>query len=164
MKKSVAGCLWLVASCLSPLLATNDQRLATAFSEELKVGAQVDKTEVPTGEPITYSIIIAGPVKAAPKIQITAFEGFEVLSTGQSQQIQMQGSEIRSALVLTYTLAPTTPGTQLLGPVKIQYQGHEYQTQPIEIKVVPGAAQKELPPRSRPKRPQPPRLEGGVIL
>ncbi|MBI3333203.1 MAG: BatD family protein [Candidatus Omnitrophica bacterium] len=152
--------LLLAASCLlavgaSPVLA----------DQELKVGAQVDRTEVGAGEPLTYSITIAGSIRETPKVEMTAFEGFDLLSTGQSHEIQMQSGQVRSALVLTYTLAPTAPGTHLLGPVKIRYQGHEYQTQPIEIKVVPGKPRRAAPSRRLRRAPPPaPDLKGGVIL
>jgi len=128
--------------------------LSPVWAEELKVATQVDKSEVPAGEPLTFSVTIAGPIRQTPKIQLTSFEGFQVVSTGQSQSLQLRSGEVHSTLILTYTLAPTAPGTHVLGPVKIEYQGKEYQTQPIEVKVVPGA----------PKKTPEPELEGGVIL
>jgi hypothetical protein len=55
-----------------------------------------------------------------------------------------------------------------LGPVKVEYQGKVYQTQPIEVKVVEGRlgkhgkeGKKERKPRHRPPVPG---LEGGVVL
>lgn len=132
--------------------------LSPSFAaEDLKVGAQVDRNEVPAGERLTFSVTIAGPIRETPKIQLTTFEGFQVLSTGQSQSLQIRSGEVHSTLMLTYTLAPTAPGTHLLGPVKIEYQGKEYQTQPIEIKVVE-SKREPLPEK------QEPQLEGGVIL
>ena len=116
---------------------------ASAAADELTVGAQVDKTQVSAGQLLTFSITIAGPIRQTPKVQINSFEGFQVVSTGQSQQIQVQAGQSRQALVLTYALAPTVPGTHVLGPVKVEYKGHTYETQPIEIKVVEGPAQKE---------------------
>ena len=126
------------------------------FAQELSIGSAVDKTEVTTGQPLTFSITIAGPIKETPKVQLTSFDGFQILSTGQSHQIQIQSGQIRQTLVLTYALAPTTPGTHTLGPVKVEYKGHTYQTQPIEVKVVPRSQEQEPSPE--------PRLEGGVTL
>lgn len=136
-------------------------------SEDLKVGAQVDKKQVPAGEPFTFSITIAGSIQETPKVHLTAFDGFEILSTGQSQSLQIRSGQVNSTLTLLYTLAPTAPGTHTLGPVKIEYQGKEYQTPPIEVTVLPGRG----PPRKRPqRRPEPTPeeeslpLEGGTIL
>ena len=137
---------------------------ALVFAEDLNVGAQVDKTEVATGQALTFSIMISGPIKETPKVQLTSFQGFQVVSTGQSQQIQIQGGQTRQALTLTYTLAPTEPGTHLLGPVKVEYRGQTYETQPIEVKVVQGPARNKTPQPSEPETPKEPRLEGGVVL
>ena len=122
-------------------------------SEELKFAAQVDKAQVHTGEPLTFSVTISGPITRSPKVELTSFEGFQVVSTGQSQQIQAGRGTPRMALTLFYTLAPTTVGSHTLGPVKVEYKGQTFQTQPIEVKVVPGSQEEQSP-----------RLEGGVIL
>jgi uncharacterized protein (DUF58 family) len=121
--------------------------------EELTVAAQVDKGEVKQGEVLTYSVTIAGSIQETPKVHLTAFEGFQVVSTGQSQQIQVAAGKAKLTLTLRYSLAPTAIGTHTLGPVKVEYRGQTYETQPIEVRVAPGAPRKE-----------PPQLEGGVIL
>lgn len=130
---------------------------SVAFAEQLSVGAQVDKTEIAVGERLTYVITISGPILETPKVQLTHFEGFEVLSTAQSQQIQMKAGQMRLTLVLTYLLMPTTAGTHTLGPLKVEYQGQVVETQPIEVKVTPGERPEAAPPQA-------PRLEGGVVL
>ncbi len=135
------------------------------FAEELRVGAQVDKSEISTGETLTFSVMIAGPMKETPKVQLTAFDGFQVVSTGQSQQIQIRPDQTQLALTLTYTLAPTQPGIHTLGPIKVEYQGKVYETQPVEVKVVPGPAlERKIPEGKRKPNLPKPRLEGGVIL
>ncbi|MBI3318939.1 MAG: BatD family protein [Candidatus Omnitrophica bacterium] len=126
-----------------------------AFAEELTVGAQVDKSELHIGEKLTFSVTIAGPLRQPPKVHLTGFRGFRVVSSGQSQQIEAGAGQVRQSLTLNYTLAPTAPGTHTLGPVKVEYQGRTVETQPIEVTVVEG-----------PKEPRQevPELEGGVIL
>ena len=135
------------------LFASHPDLLASAFADQLSVQAQVDRSELKVGETLTFAVTIGGPIREPPKLELTSLEGFQVVSTGQSQQIQMHGNEINQALPLTYVLAPTGAGTYTLGPVKVEYQGRTYETQPIQIKVVGGP-----PPRRLPK------LEGGVIL
>ena len=137
-----------------------------ADGNELSVAAQVDKTEVATGQPLLFSITIAGQLQETPKVDLTSFEGFQIVATAQSQQIQIERGQMRQALTLTYTLAPTTPGTHTLGPVKVEYQGEVYETKPIEVKVVEGRPRQKESPRRRaiPKRREGPELKGGVIL
>ena len=136
---------------------------AAAVAAELTVGAQVDKTEVAAGQPLTFSVTIAGPIKETPKVQLSSLEGFQVLASGQAHQLQIQGGQSRQSLVLTYTLAPTTPGVHTLGPVKVEYKGQKYETQPIEIKVLAGSPKREeeTPSESESKVPG---LEGGTVL
>ena len=69
-----------------------------ALADELRVGAQVDRTEVATGEVLTYRITIAGPIQETPKVELNSFEGFQVVSTGQSQQIQVKTGQVEQAL------------------------------------------------------------------
>ena len=127
--------------------------------EEISVSAQVDKAEVKEGEPLVFQINIAGPIRQTPKVQMNSIEGFAVVSTGQSQQIQMRGGEIHQTLILVYTLVPTEAGDRTLGPVKVEVQGNSYETQPIQVKVLPGPAQGKPAPA-----PRMPKLEGEVIL
>lgn len=140
-----------------------------ANGEDFHVGAHVDKTEVGTGDIVTFAVTIAGPLRESPRVELSTFEGFQVVSTGQSQQLQVRAGQMRQTLTLTYTLAPTTPGTHTLGPVKVEYNGKVYETQPIEVKVVEGTSKEEtqVAPEQEEQQEEPPRaprLQGGTIL
>ena len=137
--------------------------LPLAFADQLSVQAQVDRSELKVGETLTFAVTIAGPIREPPKLELTSLEGFQVVSTGQSQQIQLRGKEIEQALTLTYVLAPAHEGTYTLGPVKVEVQGQVYETQPIQVKVMPGPAGRVPGSRQPPSR-RFPKLEGGVIL
>ena len=141
--------------------------IVPAFADDLGVEAKVDRTEVAAGEILTFAVTIEGAIQEPPKVQLASFEGFDVVATGQSQQIRIEAGQPQQALVLTYSLAPTTVGTHTLGPVKVEYKGRVYETQPIEVKVVRGSPNPKRRPalRSQPPRaPKAPKLEGGVIL
>ncbi len=127
--------------------------LAPALADEITVQAQVDKTQVAEGEKFLFSVIISGPIQGSPELEMGRLEGFEVVSTSQSQQVQLKGRRMEQTIVLTYTLAATAPGARILAPVRVEYQGRVYSTQPIEINV------KEGPVPS-----QRPHLEGGITL
>lgn len=147
------------------LLSLEGSFAAAMAAEDLSVGAQVDKTEVGTGEKFTFALTIAGPLRESPKIELSTFEGFQVVSTGQSQQLQMRAGQMRQTLTLTYTLAPTALGTHTLGPVKVEYKGKIYETQPIEVKVVQGKTQPAPEQEEQQEElPRTPRLRGGTIL
>lgn len=121
--------------------------------DELTLQARVDKTEVAVGEKFLFSVTISGPMQGSPELKMGSFEGFEVVSTAQSQQVELRGRKMEQTLVLTYTLAAKAPGARALKPVRVEYQGRVYDTQPIEIHVKEGPVHSERPP-----------LEGGFIL
>lgn len=135
---------------------------AQVKKEALIVGAQVDQAEVTVGEPLNFLITVMGPVQMNPKVNLTAFEGFEILSTGQSTQVQIRGVKVQSTLKLTYRLMPTVPGTHTLGPVKVEYQGKAYETKPVTVEVLPGPL--EGAPKSETEPSGEPVLKGGVVL
>lgn len=122
----------------------------------------MEKAEVTVGEPFTFLITVMGPIQMNPKVNLTAFEGFEILSTGQATQVQIQGVKVQSTLKLTYRLMPTAPGTHTLGPVKVEYQGKAYETEPVTVRVLPGPSEGAPKPETEPS--DEPALEGGVVL
>lgn len=120
--------------------------------------AQVDKTEAAAGEKISFSVTITGIARGRPELELGSIEGFQVVSTGQSQEVQIKGGRMKQTFVLTYTLAATSAGTHTLGPVRVKHGGKVYETEPIEIQVTEG------PPEPEPAPSRHPQLEGGVVL
>ena len=115
---------------------------------EWTVSAKVNKTRAAVGENLLFSITINGPLPKTPKVQMAPLKGFQVVSTSQSQQIQIQAGKTRQALMLTYVLVPTEPGSLQIGRVTVDVEGKVYETEPIEVNV--GSPS--------------PELEGGVVL
>ncbi len=146
---------------VTSLLAITVTFLPAVFAAEaeLSVSAQVDKSEVNQGERLLFQINISGPIRQAPKIRMSSWDGFNVVSTGQSQQIQMQGNKIHQTLAFVYTLVATETGDRTLGPGGVEVQGKSTQPQPIRVKVLPGLAPKQENPT-----PRLPQLKGEVIL
>lgn len=143
----------LAALCFFLLVASGIAEPAPAGGEELAVQAQVDKMEVAQGEGVTFSVTISGVARGSPELELGKLEGFRVVSTGKSQEIQVKGGRMMQRFVLTYTLAATAPGTHTIGPVRVKHKGEVYTTEPIEIKVTEG-----------PAAPRRPKLEGGITL
>ena len=130
--------------------------------EPLKVAAHVDKTEVPVGGILMYSVSIAGAAVRPPAV-LASFEGFKIVSQAQSESVQVHSGKTATLLTLRYALMPTASGKQVLGSVRVEYQGKTYKTNPIEITVLPGQAPAEPSEKSSPDRGAP-RIEGGVTL
>ena len=143
---------------LLPLVAT-----ATSAVEapEIVVSSRVDKMRLAEGEPLTFSVTIAGPIKTTPRVTLSSLEGFQVMSTGQSQQVNIRGGQMQLSITLQYLLAPTAPGKHTLGPVTVEHEGRRYQTSPIEVEVLPAGAR---PPPPTPTAPRRPPIRGGTVL
>lgn len=147
---------------LLPLVASDATRVGSlplagaAAPAEIVVLSRVDKMRLTVEEPLTFSVTIAGPIATPPRITLSSLEGFQVVSTGQSQQATIRGGQMQLSITLQYLLAPTAPGKHTLGPVTVEYEGQRYQTSPIEVEVVPAG---EPPPA--PRRPA---IRGGVVL
>ena len=131
-----------------------------AAEEEVSVSARVDRSEVPVGEKLLFEIVISGPIRETPKVQIEKLEGFKVVSTGQSQQVRVQSGKVSQTLLLSYTLLAAEAGTRMLGPVKVEVQGRKFETRPVEVKVTPGPAE----PPDQKASPPPEQMKGEVIL
>lgn len=156
MKKFLWGLIFL-----SAVSAVGRAEASSEVKPSLELSARTDKTRVGTGELLNFSIEIAGALSETPKVEIRNFEGFSIVSTGQSQQIRVEEGKPHLTLTLSYILAPFTPGKHLLGPIEVEYQGQKYKTEPIEVTVIPGNGVKEPP---RPTRRRIPNLEGGTVL
>ncbi len=112
----------------------------------------MNKSEVRQGEKLLFEVVISGELRETPKVQMELPAGFKVVSTGQSQQVQVQAGKVSQTMTLSYTLAALEAGTRTIGPVKVEVQGKQLETGPVEVKVLPESA------------PRQPELEGEVIL
>ena len=126
--------------------------LPVSAAEEVSISARVDKSEVRQGETLTFGITLTGLDQETPKIRMGLLEGFKVVYTGQSQQVQVQAGKVNQAMTVTYTLLALEVGDRTLGPVQVEVQGKKLETRPVKVKVLPESA------------PQQPELEGEVIL
>jgi len=134
--------------------------LVAAPAAEIVVSSRVDKVRLTVEEPLTFSVTIAGPITTTPRVNIASLSGFQVISTGQSQQVNISGGKMQLAITLQYLLAPAQPGRHTLGPVVVEHEGKSYRTSPIEVEVLPG----DRPPSTPPLTPRRPPIRGGMVL
>ena len=130
--------------------------LAETDVPEIVVSSQVDKVQLTMDQPLVFSVTIAGSIRKTPKVEIATLEGFRVVSTGQSQRTQIRNGKTQMAVTLEYLLAPIEPGKHTLGPVAVVVEKKRYETNPIEVEV--------LPVEQRPPKEQKPRIHGGTVL
>ncbi len=140
MKKTLVTLLWV---CLFPsfLLAN------------VTVTAQVDRNVVGVGQTFVYEITVSGSADVGNPA-VSPPEGFQVVSQGFSQQISMGSGGTTVSKTYRLTVQVGAEGTYSWPPVKVTHQGQTYESQPVEIKVVP-AAQAPPPPQQQQSAPDP---------
>ncbi|PIQ81677.1 MAG: hypothetical protein COV76_07710 [Candidatus Omnitrophica bacterium CG11_big_fil_rev_8_21_14_0_20_64_10] len=122
----------------------------------VRVAARVDKLEVPAGGTLQFEILISGKLNQTPEVELEPFEGFRVVSSGQSQQLSLEGRQFKQVLTVSYLLAAMQSGRHRLGPVKVTIGKEVFQTQPIEVTVVQGPEKEHSNRRTD--------LKGGLVL
>jgi len=109
--------------------------------------ASVDQSTVGVGEQFTLNVTVQGEGMATvPKPQLPDLPDFNLLGSSSSQSTSISiinGSMKKQATVnFVYYLSAKRTGQLTIGPCKINYEGQEYQSQPISIEVTKTAQAK----------------------
>ena len=94
-----------------------------ASPTDLAVSSRVDKMRVTVGDSLTFSVTIAGAIKTTPRVDVGSFKGFQLMTTGQSQEVNVRKGQMQLALTLQYLLLAEQPGKHNLGPVTVEHEG-----------------------------------------
>ncbi|MCL6465302.1 MAG: BatD family protein [candidate division WOR-3 bacterium] len=140
-----------------------------ATGGELRFTAEVDRTTVGLGEPLQLIVQVSGTnVGRVPKPQLPELPEFDNVGSSQSQSTSIsivQGRVTQEQTIsFIYTLIPKKTGELVIGPCRLNYNGTEYTTEPITVKVTKtGTQPKPTQPQRRPfdifEEPEPTRGE-----
>ncbi len=109
-----------------------------AFAEGISVQARVDRNHVPLNGRMQLSLDVNGTQNARPP-DLT-LDGFDAQYLGPSTQISIINGQMSSSVSHTYVLTPKKEGTFTIGPIAVNVDGKTYQTQPIDVQVLPSAS------------------------
>ena len=103
--------------------------------------ATVDKTTVGQNERFqVYFKMDGANVNQVQNFRGPVFRNFIILGgPNQSSSIQIINGQMSGSLSYSYIIQPKAVGTFSIGSAQIEYDGKQYQTNPIKIKVVKGA-------------------------
>lgn len=88
------------------------------------------------GETAQATLVFHG-ARSAPNIEFPKIPGLQITGTGQQMQFGTGGSQV----TLTYNLFPQKPGTHVVGPYTLDYNGEQIQIPAVAIEVrAPGGA------------------------
>ena len=120
---------------------------ASARAEELKFSAQLNKTTMNVGEPVTLTLTLTGDIAGTKLRKLELPEGFTVAAQSQQTNFSMNAGVTERSLSLIYIVVPQKAGTFKLGPFTVVHHKKEFQTEPIEVTVNISA----LPPKFQPQ-------------
>lgn len=139
-------------------------------AQQLNFEAAVDRTTVGQNETFTLEVTARGEdIGSLPRPELPAMPDLDVLGQSQSQStnISFINGKMSKQVAITfiYTLRPKKTGKAVIGPCRLEYKGQTYQTQPIDIEVVPGATRTQSRPGPGPRPgPQPASISAGDNL
>lgn len=119
---------------------------AEAEPQEFTVSASVDKTAVDVGEPVQFTLTVAGEASGLEVPPLVFPEGFLVAARSQATNVSFRAGAMQRSTNLTYVLVPQQAGTFQLGPFELSHQKRLVKTEPITVTVRKAA----LPPLKAP--------------
>jgi hypothetical protein len=122
-----------IALALLALLAWGERALA------LTLDARVDRSQVEVGGRIALTLTIEGG-QGDPDIDLGSTAGFQVYSSGTSQNISILNGRVSASITCTYLLTPDTEGEFDLGPFRAKLGGETAGAPAIRIRVAKGTA------------------------
>lgn len=113
-----------------------------------EIRADVDRTEIGSGESITLTLSAEG---GDPDMDLSAIRDFRVISRGTSSSMQIVNGAVSREKRFTYLLVPLKEGQLTIPPLKAEFEGKPCWTEQISITVADGSAGKtpdSVPPLS----------------
>lgn len=137
------GAPWLAA--LTLLLVPG---VGIGSAEDFGVEASVSATRIGLDDDLQLTVSIHGDATGrAGSPELPSFDGFRVAGRSTSTSVQIINGERSSTRSVIYHLLPQAEGKHVIGPIRVDYQGEEHFTDPIEVEVVPGSVAPSPSPR-----------------
>lgn len=124
------------------------------------IKAQTDKLSLTTDDTLNYKITITSTDQNVPGPALPKFEGFNVLSKGQTSTISFAKNQVKTVSVYAFVLEPKGVGTFKIEPAQIKIEGDVYATKDFQIEVTQG----KLKPKTLPQENQPESGKPQVLL
>jgi len=112
--------------------------VAQAQQGDISFAATVDPTTISTDDQLTLTLTLQGPVQNVPEPRLPPLEGFEVYSSGRSQNISIINGQVSTSVSFNYIMRPSRAGEFTIGPAEVTIDGQTYTTTPITVEVVQG--------------------------
>ncbi len=110
--------------------------LILSLTHTLQAGsftAEVDRTEIEKGETLQLSLTLSGKAESEPSLD--SLSDFDILSQGQSSNIQITNGSMTHEISYNYLLQPKRDGNLTIPSFSLTIDGEKISTLPISIKI-----------------------------
>ncbi len=97
--------------------------------------AEIDKTELETGEIFTYSVTVNGEFSENAQITPPDFEPFEIVTQNQARNYSFREGKMSFSVTLVYRLIATKPGTFTIGETVLKDNDKEIKSATFTVTV-----------------------------
>ncbi len=108
---------------------------AFVYANQIEMKSGVNKTTVALNETLQLTVSIKGDSRNLPYFSAPTLRDFNIYGTSQSKSMSIINGKMSNAVNYIYTLSPKKVGEYTIPAFKVQYDGQEYQTDPITITV-----------------------------
>jgi hypothetical protein len=139
------------------LVVSGASRVALA---QTPITAQVDRNALTIDEQLVLTVTITGDFLKIPRPDLSQLQDFVVASSSTSTQVSIVNGKMTSQGVFNYRLQPLREGQITIASISVNIDGQLYQTEPIQIEVLPSGGQVATPDPNLPETNAPNTLQG----
>lgn len=137
----------LAAILLACIISADLGQVALAQVQS-PITAEVDRNILSTNDQLILTVRVTSDFLDIPSPDLSQITDFVVVSSSTSTQVSIINGDLTTQGVFVYQLQPLREGGLVVGPVSVNIDGQIYQTAPIDIRVISGAAPAPSPPSS----------------
>lgn len=100
--------------------------------------AQVDADHITTDDTVILTITLTTPDYAAPRINLPALDGFNILDSQTTSQFSVVNGQASAGMVNAFQLQPTRVGALKIPALRLELNGQALMTEPIIVNVTQG--------------------------
>lgn len=125
----------------------------SALAQDVSVQASVKETTIGTEEALTYTITVQGSDGSNIRTPVPPdTEGLSLLQSipGTSRNVSIINGRVSQSISFNWTYRPVAEGRARLGSTSVTVGGRSYDTEPIDVRVVPQSQRPARTPRRDP--------------
>lgn len=105
-------------------------------AQEINLTVWADKQVITMDETVMFIVTVSG-AQDTNQPQLPQLEGLALAyGPSVSTETRIVNNNVSISRTFTYVLTPKAPGKYTIGPVKLDYKGKTYTTEPVQIEVV----------------------------